>query len=104
MACERCASDDPTASGWCAGCERDFDRWSRRHAGDIVWATLAGMVVVLTVAIGIPLLGAPMLVATAGVFAGFGTIYGIARLSKQRRRAQFLRGAAVPRAYLPSKT
>jgi hypothetical protein len=103
MTCSRCAkpTDEERHLRWCAECERDFDTWSRRHASDIVWSTLSGMVVVLVTAMGVPLLGAPFLVATAGVFLGFGTIYGVHRFNNKRRRMQFLAGAAVPRAYLP---
>jgi hypothetical protein len=58
------------------------------------------MVVVLAIAIGIPLLGAPGLVALAGVFAGFGTLCGVYRWIGRRRRAEFLVAGSMPRAYL----
>lgn len=101
MACPRCAAatDDDR---WCAACERAYDAWSRRHASDIIWSLLAGMLIVSTTAIALPLLGLDWIVAASGVFTGFGTLYGLHRLSRRRRRRQFLAGAAVPRAYLPS--
>lgn len=106
MACSRCATptDEQRPRRWCATCELDYDTWSRRHATDIVWSTLSGTVVVLAVAVGIPLLGVPWVVATAGIVAGAGTIVGVYRWNWRRRRAQFLAGAAVPRAYLTDKT
>jgi hypothetical protein len=103
MACPRCGRARDSTRIWCVECERAYDAWSRRHATDIVWASLSGMVVVLGVAIGMPLLGAPWLAAIAGVFAGFGTLVGVYRWKGQRRRQQFLLGAGIPRAYLTEK-
>jgi hypothetical protein len=104
MSCQRCTADAQVgATGWCRDCELAYDTWVRRHASDIVVPTLAGMVVLCTVAIGLPLLGVGGLVAVGGVFAGFGTLVGLHRLSRRRRRRQFLAGD-IPRAYLPGKT
>jgi hypothetical protein len=86
---------------WCAACESSYDLWSRRHAADILWACAGGGLIVSGIAVGLPLLGVHLLVSIAGVFAGFGTLYGGYRWNRQRRRRQFLAGAAVPRAYLP---
>ncbi len=97
MACQRCSADVPTA--WCKDCETQYDRWVRQHAADIVWQALTGMVVVLGVGIGGPLLGMPWILAATGAFAGFGTIFGLARWNRRRRRRQFL-AAPLPRAYL----
>jgi hypothetical protein len=87
------------ASTWCKDCELLYDGWVRRHSTDIVWQALAGMVIVSAVGVGLPLLGVGSLVAAAGAFAGFGTLYGLARLTRRRRRQQFLQ-APLPRAYL----
>jgi len=104
MSCKRCKADsDASPRGWCRDCEREFDTWVRRHASDIVWPVLAGMVILCTIALGAPLLGAGYVVATTGVFAGFGTLVGLQRLNARRRRKQF-QLASLPRAYLPSKT
>jgi len=104
MACTRCDGDDePGPRGWCRACEREFDTWVRRHASDIIWPVLAGMVIISTISLGLPLLGAGYVVATTGVFAGFGTLLGLYRLNARRRRKQF-QVASLPRAYLPSKT
>jgi hypothetical protein len=104
MSCTRCKADgDLGKRGWCGDCEREFDTWVRRHASDIVWPVLAGMVILSTIALGLPLLGAGYVVATTGVFAGFGTLIGLQRLNARRRRKQF-QLASLPRAYLPSKT
>lgn len=65
-----------------------------------MWQALAGTVVVSTIGLGLPLLGVGWLVAATGAFAGFGTIFGLARLNRRRRRRQFLQ-APLPRAYLP---
>lgn len=122
MVCPRCQAEvedpgdappEPTAAAmrpvgldylaptqWCAGCERDYDAWSRRHATDVMWCALSGTIVVAAIALGIPLLGAPMLVATAGIFAGFATVFAVHRWNRRRRRAQFLRQGGLPRAYL----
>lgn len=100
--CLRCAgTTDAPASKWCKECELLFDGWVRRHATDIVWQALAGTVIVSAVGIGLPLLGVGSLVAAAGAFAGFGTLFGLARLTRRRRRRQFLQ-APLPRAYLPA--
>jgi hypothetical protein len=105
MACARCGNPDPaTGPRWCAVCERGYDAWSRRHAGDVVWAVLAGMVIVVSIGMGLPLLGVSWLAAAGGVFAGFGAFVGLHRLNGRRRRRQYLRGGEVPRAYLPGKT
>lgn len=104
MACTRCQTDgEPGPRGWCGDCEREYDAWSRRYAADIIWPTLAGMVIVTFFALVLPLLGAGPLVATGGVFAGAGALVGLHRLNARRRRRQF-QVASLPRAYLPSKT
>lgn len=90
----------PTAT-WCKDCEQLYDGWVRRHANDIVWQALIGTVIVSTVGVGLPILGVGTLVAAAGAFAGFGAVYGLSRLTRRRRRQQFLQ-APLPRAYLPS--
>ena len=104
MTCSRCAkpTDEDRPGRWCATCERDYDTWSRRHASDIIYAALSGTGVVMLTALGIPLLGAPIVVALGSIFLGFGTIFGVHRWNAKRRRMQFLAGAAVPRAYLKS--
>lgn len=99
MGCARCGND--SASKWCKDCEQQYDRWVRRHASDIVWQALAGGVVVCAIGVGLPLLGVGWLVAATGAFAGFGTLYGLSRVTRRRRRTQFLHGA-LPRAYLPA--
>src|SRR5678816_4013101 len=102
MPCARCAAVVEAAPNkWCKDCELLYDRWVRRHATDIVWQALAGTVVVSTVALGLPLLGVGSLIAAVGAFAGFGTIFGLSRLTRRRRRKQFLQ-APLPRAYLPA--
>jgi hypothetical protein len=100
-ACARCSgeSEGPTAT-WCKDCERLYDQWSRRHAKDIVWQALAGTVIVSAVGLGLPLLGVGKLIGAVGAFAGFGTVFGLSRLTRRRRRQQFLQ-APLPRAYLP---
>lgn len=100
MACPRCDTET-VDDKWCAACEASYDTWSRQHASDIIWPLMAGMVVVVSTAIGLPLLGFDWIIAATGVFTGFGTLYGLHRLNRRRRRGQFLRGAAMPRAYLP---
>ena len=102
MPCVRCHRDTAEThdSVWCVECERDYDTWSRRHAGDIVWQALGGMVMVMTLGVILPALGAPWLLALSGIFAGFGTIVGLNRWNRRRRRGQVRAGAAVPRAYL----
>jgi hypothetical protein len=99
MACGRCGGE--SALKWCKDCERQYDHWVRRHAADIVWQALAGGVVVCGIGVGLPLLGVGSLVAAAGAFAGFGTLYGLSRANRRRRRHQFLQ-APLPRAYLPA--
>ena len=101
MPCARCQAELPDPRTWCAECERAYDAWSRRHASDIIWSVLGGMVVVLALAIGVPLLGVPWVWATTGIVAGSATIVSIQRWNLRRRRAQFLRGGEMPRAYLP---
>jgi hypothetical protein len=105
MICARCHG--PLAvdakRGWCRACEHGYDVWSRQHASDVAVAALAGTVVMATAGMGLPLLGAPWLSATAGVLAGFGTLVGMHRASTRRRRRQYLRGGGVPRAYLPER-
>jgi len=104
MACPRCHADAPTGrTGWCEDCERAYDTWIRGYAGDIVVPALAGMAILTTIATLLPLLGVGWLIATTGVFAGFGTLAGMFQLRRRKRRQQFL-VASLPRAYLPSKT
>lgn len=99
--CARCRGEsEDSAAKWCKECEKLYDGWSRRHAGDIVWQVLIGTVIVSAVGLGLPLLGVGQLVAAVGAFAGFGTIAGLSRLTRRRRRQQFLQ-APLPRAYLP---
>jgi hypothetical protein len=115
MSCVRCggARTEPVAPipmtvrdvpRWCEKCERDYDAWSRNHATDIVWTALGGMVVIIVFATIIPLLGVPWVFATTGIVGASATILGIHRWNRNRRRMQFLQGAAVPRAYLPDKS
>jgi hypothetical protein len=120
MACARCGDPDFELEGsapeggplavltggrrWCPACERAYDTWSRRHAGDIVWEVLSGTVIVAFVGMGLPLLGVSWLVAATGIFAGFGAFIGLHRLNVRRRRRQYLQGGEVPRAYLPDRT
>lgn len=68
-----------------------------------MWPVLTATVIVSAVALGLPLLGAHWLVATTGVFAGFGAMYGLHQVNRRRRRREFLVGA-LPRAYLPDQT
>jgi hypothetical protein len=100
MACPRCAADTDAHAAWCKACELQYDHWVRRHAGDIAWQALTGTAVVTFVGIGLPLLGVGWLVAATAAFAGFGTIFGLSRLTRRLRRRQFLQGP-LPRAYLP---
>ena len=100
MACPRCSADS-TDDRWCTECDRAYDTWSRQHATDIIWALMAGVIVLATGAVLLPILGVEPVVAAVGVFAGFGTVVGLQRVNRRRRRRQFLRGAAMPRAYLP---
>lgn len=104
--CTRCSDESgcpDSAAPWCKACELLYDQWSRRHASDIVWQALTGTVIVSAVGIGLPLLGIGKLIAAVGAFAGFGTVFGLSRLTRRRRRRQFLQ-APLPRAYLPAKT
>ena len=89
------------APTWCHPCEQLYDGWSRRYATDIVWQALVGMVIVSAVGVGLPILGVGTLVAAAGAVAGFGAIVGLSRITRRRRRHQFLQ-APLPRAYLPA--
>lgn len=114
MSCARCGAAsgpapeiEPTAialvrgpASWCGECEALFDRWVRRHASDVAWQALCGTVVVAAIGIGLPILGVGKLVAATGVFGGFATVFALARLTRRRRRRQFML-AALPRAYLP---
>ena len=104
MTCRRCQTALDGTQTWCVPCDREFDAWSRQHASDILYSVFAAMGVVVTVAVGLPLLGMPWIFATTGVFAGFGALVGSHRWTRGRRRRQFLRGARIPRAYLPEKT
>lgn len=104
MRCVRCEAEMPTpGKPWCADCERAYDTWSRQHAADIITPVVTGGALVSLIAMGLPLLGAGVLVAASGIFVGFGAILGMYRLKKRQRRHQFLRGDAMPRAYLPDK-
>jgi hypothetical protein len=99
--CARCSgTPEDSAATWCGACERMFDGWVRRYANDIVWQALCGTVILSAIALGLPLLGVGKLVGALGAFAGFGTLYGLARATRRRRRRQFLQ-TALPRAYLP---
>lgn len=101
--CERCQVAIDDERRWCPACEREYDRWSRQHASDVVWTVLAGGFACTLIGMGLPLLGLNILYAAVAVFAGFGT-WGLAHAAnRHRRRGQFLRGD-LPRAYLPSKT
>ena len=100
MSCGRCRAAVVTRTKWCDDCERAFDTWNRRNATDIVVSVLGGMLVMLAVGVGLPLLGLSWIVATTGAFGGFGMVYGSQRLLGRKRRRQFLVGA-IPRAYLP---
>jgi hypothetical protein len=99
MACPRCGGAIERSQDLCADCEALYDQWVRQHASDIIWQVLSGTVVVLGVGMGLPLLGVPWIFAASGAFAGFGTIYALARWNRRRRRRQFL-SAPLPRAYL----
>jgi len=105
MPCVRCEKDAPlNAKGWCIECERDYDKWVRRYATDIIWPAVTGMVVVSAIGMGIPLLGISYLIALSGIFVGAGSIAGLYLLNAKRRRKQFLLAGPLPRAYLPSRT
>ena len=99
--CARCSGESDPGAKWCKDCELLYDRWVRRHATDIVWQALSGTVIVSAVGLGLPLLGFGSLIAATGALAGFGTIFGLSRLTRRRRRKQFLQ-APLPRAYLPA--
>lgn len=86
---------------WCTECEQLYDLWVRRYATDIVWQALVGTVIISAIGVGLPLLGVGKLVAAAGAFAGFGAVFGLSRVTRRRRRQQFLQ-APLPRAYLPA--
>jgi tetratricopeptide (TPR) repeat protein len=94
------SSAETSDARWCTECEHAYDTWSRRHATDIIWSLMAAMVIVTSTAIVLPLLGVDWIIAAVGVFTGFGTLLGLHRANRRRRRRQFLRGAAIPRAYL----
>ena len=64
------------------------------HAAPTLGIMLAGSLL-------LPLIGIDWIIAALGVFGGFGTLYGLHRGNRLRRRRQFLAGAAMPRAYLP---
>lgn len=99
--CARCGAESTDSEAkWCKDCERLYDGWSRKHAGDIVWQALTGAVVVSAFALCFPLLGVGKIIGVLGAVAGFGTIGGLSRLTRRRRRRQFLQ-APLPRAYLP---
>jgi len=104
MPCARCNADVEVASPrkWCPACETAYDTWVRRHASDIIAPMIAAMVVIAGVGLGLPLLGADSVAGAGAVFAGFGTLVGLFRLTRRRRRRQF-RLASLPRAYLPSR-
>jgi hypothetical protein len=57
------------------------------------------MVVVTTCAMALPILGVGWLIGAAGACAGFGTVAGLARMNRWRRRRQFVLHA-LPRASL----
>ncbi|HEY5945138.1 MAG TPA: hypothetical protein VIV40_06590 [Kofleriaceae bacterium] len=99
--CARCHAADAPASKWCKDCELLYDGWVRKHSTDIVWQSLIGMVIISGVGLGLPVLGVGTLVAAVGAFAGFGAIFGLSRMTRRRRRRQFLQ-APLPRAYLPA--
>jgi hypothetical protein len=102
MTCARCGSEVDSSSPrkWCAACEAAYDTWVRRHASDIIPPMIAAMVVIAGLGLGLPLLGADWVAAACAIFAGSGTLVGLFRLSRRRRRRQFL-VASLPRAYLP---
>ena len=100
MACKRCRAASERA--WCPQCERAFDTWVRRYASDMIVPVVAGMIIVATFGVALPLLGVGWLVGGVGAFVGFGTLAGVARVTKWRRRRQFLQ--LLPRAaLLPAK-
>lgn len=99
MPCPRCAAESATPAGWCRACDGDFDTWSRAYAGDLVWEILPAAAIVLVAGVALPALGLSFLIACTGVFAGFGTFYGVHRANQRRRRRQFLLTGGVPRMY-----
>ena len=104
MACPHCSVDNNLlASGWCRDCERAFGIWGRRHAADMVSTVMAGMAIVLTGGMGLPLLGFNWLISLSSIVVSFGAMLGLYQFHDRRRRRQFLE-ARLPRAYLPSKT
>jgi hypothetical protein len=103
MACARCGAEVETRRGkWCPPCELAYDGWVRRYAADIVWVVMGGGFVLGAIGMVLPMLGVDWLVAASAAFAGWGTIFGLHRANQRRRRRQFLAGATLPRAYLPS--
>ena len=99
--CQRCGAEVTGKTAWCKQCDVLYDGWIRKYATDIVWQALAAGVVVAAAGLGLPLLGVGWLVGATGAFAGFGTLYGLSRLTRRRRRRQFLQ-TSLPRAYLPA--
>ena len=101
MPCERCGNPGPPGR-WCAECETLFDRWVRRYATDILWATLSGGFV-LAAGMLLPLFGVGVGwgMAAAAAIAGWTTLLSSYRLFQRKRRRQFLAGTPLPRAYLP---
>src|SRR6266536_3809055 len=100
--CARChGATDAPPHRWCKDCEVLYDKWVRRHEMDIVWQALVGSVIISGVGLGLPILGVSTLVAAIGAVAGFGAMLGLSRLTRRRRRHQFLQ-APLPRAYLPA--
>ncbi len=67
-----------------------------------MWVVLGGGIVLAVSVMLLPFLGFEGFIAAAGALAGWGTILVGSRLNSKRRRRQFLRGATLPRAYLPS--
>ena len=105
MPCVRCNAqpEEPLSrAGWCSACEKAYDTWVRRHASDIIWSVMGGGVVIALVGLALPLLGLTNIVAFAAAFAGWGAIFALQYRIQRRRRRQFLGGAAMPRAYLPT--
>ena len=105
MKCPRCAAEaELVKTGWCRTCEAAYDEWSRRHATDIIWVVMAGGVVLAALGMGLPLLGVGWIAGALAAFSGLGTLFVLQRTNERRRRRQFLRGMALPRAYLTTKT